>query len=691
MNRPTPYLVSDEAARPRKPDRRHSIVQLLETPVAGKLDPTESADVFYNCGAALWNRGRAPEAIEMLDAALRARPDYPEALCLGGFILGETGQTEAALRFYGRAIGLKPDFLVALSNSGKLLFGLRRFDEALVAFDKAIVIAPANADGWNNRAGALRELGRLEESLVACQNAVQLRPDFAEATLNYATALMKLDRLEDALPIYRKARALKPDFAAAMCGEGLTLRNLGRFDEALAAFDEAVRLGNIDAISNRGCQLLMLGEFEEGWEGYERRWLAGRSLKDALGVRFPNWSGKTVRGERLLVMNDHGLGDTIQFSRYVAQAARAGAEVTFLCPAKLHRLFAAYEGVRLVDEIQAAETFDAQIAVSSLPRAFGARLDNIPASVPYLKADETLREKWAGRIGAKGFKIGISWRGNLNPEADIARSVPLAAFAPLAALPNVRLISLQKGDGAEQFDNLPQGMVVETLGDDFDTGSDAFVDTAAAIANLDLVVACDTSIAHLAGALGAPVWVALKQVAEWRWLRDREDSPWYPTMRLFRQRERGDWDELVARMAAALEPLAIRNSRAARGQAIAIPGAVGELIDKITILEIKSARMRDEAKLRNVRSELGLLHALQADEGLTGPSLDGLRTSLKRVNADLWEIEDNIRIREKNGDFGPEFIALARAVYRQNDIRAALKLEINRLFGSAIVEEKSYA
>jgi tetratricopeptide (TPR) repeat protein len=691
MNRSSQSFMTDKTTWPEKLDRRRSITQLLEMPVVGKFDGPAPADIFYNCGAALWNRGRAPEAIEMLDAALRARPDYPEALCLGGFILGEAGQSDAALRFYSQALSFKPDFLIALSNSGKLLFSLRRFEDALVAFDKAIAIAPANADSWNNRAGALRELGRLEESLLACHEALRLRPDFAEAALNCGTALMKLDRHEEALPFYRKAKALKPDFAAAMCGEGLTLNALGRFDEAMAAFDEAARLGDVDAIGNRGCLQLMLGDFEQGWEGYESRWLAGRSLKDALGAKFPDWSGKAVKGERLLVMNDHGLGDTIQFSRYIRLAAQAGAEVTFLCPKKLHRLFAAYEGVRLVDEIAASETFDAQVPVSSLPRAFGTRLESIPASIPYLRPEEALRAKWAARIGAHGFKIGISWQGNPNPEADIGRSVPLAAFASLAALPNVRLISLQKGAGTEQLADLPQGMAVETLGEDFDAGPDAFVDTAAAMVHLDLVVTCDTSIAHLAGALGAPAWVVLKRVAEWRWLRDRADSPWYPTMQLFRQRERGDWNELFERVAAALEPLVESYRPDVRAQAIAIPGAVGELIDKITILEIKSERISNTAKLRNVRNELGLLHALQADQGLSSQPLDEVRTSLKAVNAELWEIEDNIRICEKNGDFGPAFIALARAVYKLNDKRAALKLEVNRLFNSAIVEEKSYA
>ena len=691
MNGPDRSAAPAKSEWPDNLSRRRSIAEILEGPALGQLDGPATADVLYNCGAALWNRGRAPEAIEMLDAALRARPDYPEALCLGAYILGEAGQPEAALRFYDQALKSKPDFLVALSNSGKLHFGLRRFERALEAFDKAIALAPSNADGWNNRAGALRELGRLEESVAACRQALLLRPEFAEAMLNLGSALMKLDRAEEALAAYGKARALRSDFGAALCGEGLALKSLGRFDEALAAFDAAVRLGDLDAVSNRGCLLLMLGEFVQGWEGYESRWLAGKSLKDALGARFPLWSGKAVAGERLLIMNDHGLGDAIQFSRYAPLAARAGAEVTFLSPAKLHRLFAGYDGVRLAAEIPAGETFDAQIAVSSLPRAFGTRLDTIPAEIPYLRPEEALRSKWSARIGAPGFKIGISWQGNPNPQADLGRSMPLGAFAPLAALPGVRLISLQKGAGVGQLANPPPGMSVETLGDDFDAGPDAFVDAAAAMVNLDLIVTCDTSIAHLAGALGRPVWVALKNVAEWRWLRDREDSPWYPSMRLFRQRERGDWDEVFARIAAAVEPLARSLEAPMSRAAVAVPCAIGELVDKITILEIKSNRIADEAKLGNIRNELGLLAAIEAREGLRDSRLEDLRARLKAVNAELWEVEDDIRRCEGRGDFGPAFVMLARAVYALNDRRAALKREINLMFDSSIVEEKSYA
>ena len=647
-----------------------------------------SADAHYALGAALWRDGRRREAVAALDAALRERPEFPEALCMGAFILREQGKTDAALRFYDRALKLKADFTVAWSNSGKLLFDLDRFAEAAAAFDQAIALAPGDADNWNGRAGAMRELGRMEESAAAAREALRLRPDFAKAELNLGNALLKLDRVEEALPHYRRAAALKPDFAAAWCGEALALRALDRLDEALVAFEAAERLGSNGAVGGKGCLYLTLGDFAKGWEGYEARWLNGKSLKEALGARFPDWSGVIVKGERVLVMKDHGLGDTIQFFRYVVLMTQAGVAVTLFCPRSMHRLFSPSLGVRLVNEAAADEIYDAQIAISSLPRAFATRLDTVPGPIPYLSAESALRDKWAARIGSAGFKIGIVWQGNPNPEADMARSMPLAAFAPLAALPNVRLISLQKGFGIEQIAALPAPMNVETLGDDFDAGPDAFVDTAAAMMALDLIVSCDTSVAHLAGALGRPVWVALKKDAEWRWLRGRDDSPWYPTMRLFRQSRRGEWGHVFAAMAACVAPLAKTNGAARQ---IAIPGAVGELIDKITILEIKARRIADEGKLRNVGVELSLLQESQKREGVAHPSLEALKNELAAVNAQLWDIEDDIRVCEQNGDFGDRFVALARAVYKTNDKRAALKRQINVLFNSAIIEEKSYA
>ena len=565
------------------------------------------------------------------------------------------------------------------------MFDMGRFEEALADFEAATALAPADADAWCSRAGALRELGRLQELLEAAQRALALRPDFPEAAINLGNALLKLDRMEEALDAYRRAADARPGFAQAKCGEALALRNLGRFDEALEAFEAAEALGSREAVAGKGCLLLTLGDFERGWEGYEARWLQGKSLAEALGARFPTWQGPSRPGERVLVLNDHGAGDTIQFVRYLPLMAAAGVETTFVCPPRLHRLLSSRITARFVDS-PPDERFDAQIAISSLPRAFRTRLGAIPATAPYLGAEPELVEKWAERIGPAGFKIGVVWQGNPHPEADRARSMPLLALAPLATIAGVRLISLQKGFGEEQLSDLPPAMRVETLGADFDAGPDAFVDAAAAMMRLDLVVTCDTSIAHLAGALARPVWVALKSDAEWRWMTERTDSPWYPTMRLFRQRRRGDWREVFEAMAEEL-----RHMLASRPpQMIRAPCSIGELIDKITILRIKAERIADASKLGNIRRELELLEDIARDEGLVGAAIESLADRLAQVNASLWDVEDALRACEREGDFASRFVALSRSVYVLNDERAALKRAANDLFGSALIEEKSY-
>jgi tetratricopeptide (TPR) repeat protein len=654
---------------------------------AAAIEPP-SADSLYAAAVALWRERRREEAIKLMDQALRLKPDFAEALCMGGYMLSECGKPDSAMRFYLRALELDASLVVAHVNLGKLLFGAGQFAEALACFEAATILAPRDPDAWCSRAGTLRELGRLEDSVQAAERALRLRHHFPEAAINLGNALLKLDRSEDAYQAYLQASAPGPCLAKAMLGQGLALRSLGRFSEAMTAFDRAAALGSREAIAGKGCLQLTLGDFEQGLEGYEARWLAGKSLGEALGTQFSTWKGAGRRGERVLVLNDHGLGDTIQFFRYLPLMAAAGVDATFVCPPRLRRLLSSKAKVRFADSPPPGEPFDAQIAISSLPRAFGTRLDTIPAAVPYLSAEPALREIWRKRIGAEGFKIGLVWQGNPDPEADRARSMPLTALAPLAAIAGVRLISLQKGFGEEQLSELPPSLRVETLGANFDTGLDAFVDTAAVMGCLDLLVTCDTSIAHLAGALAVSVWVALKRDAEWRWLTERIDSPWYPTMRLFRQARRGVWSDVFEAMAGELAQLVERRTTPSM---VSTPSSLAELIDKITILRIKTKRIGESEKLLNVHRELSLLEHSAREAGVSGASIDLLTNQLAAVNGRLWTIEDALRACEREGDFGQRFITLARSVYCENDTRAAIKRAINSLAGSVLVEEKSHA
>jgi tetratricopeptide (TPR) repeat protein len=494
--------------------------------------------------------GRDAEASDRLDAAIAAKPDFGEAFALGAFLLERSGRRVVAGRFYRRALELKPDQPLAWFNLAKLLLREGRFADARVALDAGFAFAPSDPDALNTLSAVLRSLWMLDGSAEAARAALAGRPVFPEACVNLGTALLKADKPEAALAAYARASSQRRDYADAICGEGLALRALGRLDEARLAFDRAVGLGLREAVSGRGCLDLTLGDFAQGWEGYEARWVDGKSIAEALGVRYPLWRGPSAPPQRVLVINDHGLGDTIQFARYLPLMARAGAEPHLLVAAKMHRLIGPLVEGRVFEREPVDVSFDAQIAISSLPRAFGTRLDSVPAEVPYLRPENWRLPRWSQRIGAHGFRIGCVWQGNPNPEADIARSFPLRALAPLASIDGVRLISLQKGPGEEQIE--AAGFPVERLGPDYDAGYDAFLDAAAAMKCLDLVVTCDTSMAHLAGALGVRVWVALKRDSEWRWMRGRDDSPWYPTMLLFRQQTAGDWASVVAAMAEAL-------------------------------------------------------------------------------------------------------------------------------------------
>lgn len=326
----------------------------------------------------------------------------------------------------------------------------------------------------------------------------------------------------------------------------------------------------------------------------------------------------------------------------------------------------------------------------------GTTLDTIPANVPYLRADQRLVRLWRDRLGTcRGFRVGIGWQGNRQYRCDRFRSIPLWSFAPLAALPDVTLVSLQQGTGRQQLQAVPAEWGILDLGPEVDTEAGAFMDTAAIMANLDLVVTSDTAIAHLAGALGFPVWVALGKSADWRWLEKREDSPWYPTMRLFRQTQLGDWDEVFERIATQLRAVLDGETARLPPQSAALPEihapiGAGELLDRITILEIKSRRVSNPGRRRTAEYDLDRFVAVRDRFIRITPELEALLAELRAVNERLWDAEDCIRLCERQQDFGPRFVELARTIYLTNDQRSEIKRRINTLLGSSTAEEKDY-
>lgn len=518
----------------------------------------DEARALYHRGLKEKAEGRLERAIELFDAALAAQPDFPEALCSGGYILQTTGHYEGALAFYGRAIELDPDYFDALFNRGCLYFALNRLDLAVADFARAAELQPADAGAQSNLGAALYQGGKLADAVEVLQKALALDPALVEAELNLGSALRRLGRDDEAHEAFMRAALLKPDCAEAYCGLGIVARAKGDFKQAMDYYDCALAFDPKleEALSSKGTLQLLLGNFEDGWEGYESRWIDGQRPVAVSDARFDVTRPETIAGKRVLVVNDHGLGDTIQFFRYVKLLADRGADVTFAGPAKMQRLLAT-AGANLAwrDTNDFTGDFDTAIAISSLPRAFATVEATIPAAVPYLAADPEKTTFWRARMPGTGFKVGLCWRGSQDFRVDPRRSIPTSALAPLATLPGVELYALHMDVAAGELQPAIAGRV-HVFGDDFDRGPDAFVDTAAVMANLDLVVTCDTSIAHLAGALGRSVWVTLRNIAEWRWMLEREDSPWYPTMRLLRAKAGDDWFELYDRIANDITVLA---------------------------------------------------------------------------------------------------------------------------------------
>jgi tetratricopeptide (TPR) repeat protein len=506
--------------------------------------------------AALKELQRLPEALAGFDKALALEPDYVDALYNRATLLQELGRLERALVDFDKAIALRPDHVQAFNNRGNALRELGRHDAAIASYDRALALRPDYAEAWYNRSNALAGLNRFEDAVASCDKAVALKPDFAEAFNNRGNALKGLRRFDEAVASYERALALKPAYVDALNNRASALVQLKRFDEALADYDRAVahKPDDSSAVWNRSLARLLVGRWREGWADYEARWQTGEMTPDRRHFAQPQWSGDTdIHGKRILLRPEQGFGDTLMALRYVRYVREMGAHVILEAPAPLKDLFATIEGIDLATQGEALPAFDVHCPLMSLPRAFGTRLETIPHEVPYLRVPTGNLDKWQRRLPqTRGLKVGINWAGNPNFKHDEPRSIGLARMLPLLAAADVQFFSLQKdlrpGD-AEILQAHPQ---LTQLGPDIET----FADTAAIVSRLDLVISSDTALVHLAGALGKPVWVLLQFVPDWRWLLDREDSPWYPTVRLFRQERIDDWSAVVEKATRELKRLA---------------------------------------------------------------------------------------------------------------------------------------
>jgi tetratricopeptide (TPR) repeat protein len=570
------------------------------------------ADAWSNLGNVFSQQGKLQDAAQCYEKALQHQPSSAVACNNLALIFRRQDRLDEAIAQYRKALTLNPGYGDAYRNLGDALCGQDKLQEAIACYQRSCELNPNSAETWNNLGLAHQRLEKLEQASRCFQQSLRLNPRHAEAYSNLGNVLVRLLNAEKAVECYRHALSLNPDIAEAHNGLGCAMVRLGRHAEAIPCFQEALRrrpqfaeglsnLGNallcqndleegsdcfqkalsldpdfVSAHWNRAYLRLLRGDFEHGWPEYEWRW----KLPDAIHRRFaqPCWDGSPLVGRKVLLFAEQGFGDTFQFLRFAEAARKRGGKVIVECQPQVTKLLTNAPGIDLlVARGSPLPSFDVQAPLLSIPGILRIAASTIPAHVPYLHADESLVEHWKksaesgvrnansdasstpdSEVCTRHLFVGIAWQGSPTYHNDCQRSIPLSHFLRLAQIPGVHLISLQKGPGNEQL--LEECGVVEGLKSALrtpiiDETTGPFMDTAALMELLDLVITSDSAVAHLAGALGVPVWLALHLVPDWRWQLEREDSPWYPSMHLFRQTRAGDWGSVFERIAAELKKL----------------------------------------------------------------------------------------------------------------------------------------
>jgi tetratricopeptide (TPR) repeat protein len=510
-------------------------------------------EAHYNRGNALFALERFSEALAAYDRALELRPDLPEVLCSRGIVLHALDRRDEALAAYNRALALRPDYADAYSNRGVILHAMKRFDEALTDYSRALDLQPHYTDAFLNRSATLYELRRFGEALENCDRALALGPESAEIHYNRGNALTGLQRFEEAVASYDRAVGLQPHYSQALTNCGVTLHQIKRFDEELSRYERVLSLlpDFQDAHYNESLCRLLIGDFENAWQKYEWRWQTVHMECERRNFARPLWLGSPdIAGKTILLHAEQGFGDTIQFCRYAPHVAARGARVILEVQEPLRELISTLgASVEVVSRGHALPDFDMHCPLLSLPLTFSTRFATIPSAAPYLGAGAQAAADWATRLGSSGhLRIGLAWSGRPAHTNDHNRSIPLQSFLPLLDGIDATFVGLQRDVRSADMELLRGRSDVLHFGNDLKN----FTDTAALIANLDLIVSVDTSVAHLAGALAKPVWVLLPYIPDWRWLLDRNDTPWYPTAQLFRQDETRQWGSVIDRVHACL-------------------------------------------------------------------------------------------------------------------------------------------
>ena len=520
------------------------------------VDPNH-AGCFSNLGISFQKLRRLEEALSSYDKAISLQADYAEAYSNRGAVLQELKRFDEALSSYDKAISIKGDYAEAFNSRGTVLEELKCLEEALSSYHKAISINKDYTEAYYNRGNVLHKLKRLEEALSSYDKAISLHEDYAEAYSNRGLVLQDLKRLEEALSSYDKAISLHEDYAEAYSNRGTVLEELKRLDEALSSYEKAISINKdyAEAYWNSSICYLLAGNFNEGWARYEWRWQS-KSISKTAGIRKfsqPLWLGTEVlKDQTIFLYAEQGLGDTIQFSRYVSLVAGLGAKVVLEVQPSLVKLLSYLEGIsQIISKGDKLPNFDYQCPLMSLPLAFKTELKTIPSVSKNISTDEKKVEKWQAILGEKTKpRVGIVWSGAVNHKNDLQRSLKLSQL--ITHLPSdYEYLSLQKEISDVDKEVLIECCKIKHFGDDLKD----FTDTAALCELIDIVISVDTSVAHLAGTLGKNTWVLLPYSPDWRWLLDRNDSPWYSSVKLYRQEKINDWESVLVNIESDLKKL----------------------------------------------------------------------------------------------------------------------------------------
>lgn len=518
---------------------------------AQHLEP-EDPEILLRLGLALGQKGRLDEAIASLERALRLRPVFFEALFNLGNLFLATNRFDAAVDCYRRSLRVRSQSAEAYSNLGSALMKRGQLEEARDSYHRALEIRPNESIILTNLGTVLHKLGQSDQAIATYRQALAVTPDLPDTLLNLGHAAHESNRLEDAEKSYQRALEIAPNYPEAMTGLGIVAHKKGEFNTALDWYQHALSHRPDMALAhyNEGLTRLLLGDLPTGWEKYERRWQTD-GFK-AHGFAQPLWSTATPVRQTVLLHCEQGFGDSIQFIRYAPLVKSLGYTVAVLSPPPLERLLRTVKGIdHLASHSDRLPPWDCQAPMLSLPHLLGTTLSTIPSPSPYLFAEEALTIPFKESLdGQPGLKVGVAWRGNPTHVNDRNRSIDARVFARLCRVAGCRFINLQKDirpDELAIFSNVAFLDWTPQIKD--------FADTAALISQLDLVISVDTAVAHLAGAMGCRGWILLPQIPDWRWLWQRSDSPWYPSLQLFRQHENEGWEAVITRVADQLEKM----------------------------------------------------------------------------------------------------------------------------------------